>query len=99
MSPESVLTTSVLMGLFALTGGGYGCLYSLGRLRARPALVRAGMGCWLLTLGLAIVIVVDTPLDLGWKLLILASALIYAIVPPMTWHYLQRLHAEKEHGS
>jgi hypothetical protein len=99
MSPESVLATSALMGLFVLAGGGYGCLYSLGRLRSHPGLVRIGAACWLCALGLAITLAAATPLDPGWKLLILASALVYAVIPPLTWRYLQRLHAEEEHGS
>jgi len=28
--------------------------------------------------------------------LILASAVVYAIIPPMTWRYLERLHHEQE---
>lgn len=99
MTPEALLVTSGLMGLFVLAGGGYGGLYSIGRLRARHDLVRASMACWLLAMLLAVIIATATPLEFGWKLLILASAVIYLVIPPITWRYLQRLHAQEEHES
>lgn len=99
MTPEAVLGTSTLMGLFVLAEGGYGSLYSLGRLRSRPSLVKIGAVCWLFAFGLAVAIAAVTPLEVGWKLLILGSAVVYAIIPPITWRYLQRLHTEEEQGS
>ena len=96
MSPTALLETAMLMGLFVLAGGGYGGLYRLGRLRAQPAMVRAGGICWGIAMLIALAIAVDTPLDPGWKLLILVSALVYAVIPPMTWRYLERLHDEQE---
>ncbi|MBC6941542.1 MAG: hypothetical protein DWB45_02285 [Xanthomonadales bacterium] len=96
MSPGALLETAALMGLFVLAGGAYGGLYSMGRLRARPHWVRAGQACWLLAFAIAVLIALRSPLDLGWKLLILASAMVYAVIPPVTWRYLQRLHAHEE---
>ena len=96
MNPVALLETAALLGLFALAGGGYGGLYSIGRLRARPHLIRAGQVCWLLAFAIALVIAVRSPLDAGWKLLILASALVHAVIPPLTWRYLQRLHDHEE---
>lgn len=92
MTPESLLATAAMLGLFALAGGAYGGLYSIGRLAARPALVLAGCACWVAAFALALAIALATPLDFGWKLLILASAIIYAAIPPMTWRYLARTH-------
>lgn len=94
MTPAALLETAALMGLFVFAGGGYGGLYSIGRLRGRPVLVRAGSACWALVFAVAVVIATATPLEFGWKLLILASAVVYAVIPPMTWRYLERLHTE-----
>lgn len=96
MTPVALIETAVLLGLFVLAGGGYGSLYSVGRLRSRSGLVRAGGACWLAAFGCALAIAALTPLDVGWKLLILASAIVYAVIPPVTWRYLERLHTEEE---
>lgn len=98
MTPTALIETAVLLGLFVLAGGGYGGLYSIGRLAARPALVRAARACWALAFALALTIAVATPLDVGWKLLILASAVLYAIIPPVTWRYLERTHVHEGVG-
>lgn len=99
MTPEKLLFTAVLMGLFVLAGGGYGGLYGLGRLWSRTALVRAGQACWVLAFGIAVAIASATPLHVGWKLLILASAVVYGVVPPLTWRYMQRLHVDEGVGA
>ena len=96
MTPDTLLETAALLGLFVLAGGGYGGFYSAGRIWSRPALIRVGSVCWVAAFALALAIAVLTPLDLGWKVLILASAFVYAIIPPMTWRYLERLHHEQE---
>jgi len=96
MTPSALLETAALLGLFVLASGGYGSLYSAGRIWSRPALIRAGGVCWALAFALALVIAIHTPLDPGWKLLILASAVVYLVIPPMTWRYLDRMHHEQE---
>lgn len=96
MTPAALLETAVLLGLFAAAGGGYGGLYSLGRLWARPRMVRAGGVCWAIAFVIATVIAVDTPLDPGWKWLVMASAMVYAFIPPLTWRYLERQHHAEE---
>lgn len=98
MTPVALLETAVLLGCFALAGGGYGGLYSIGRLSARPALVRAGRACWVLAFAFALAIALATPLEIGWKLLIVASALVYAAIPPVTWRFLQRMHTDEGLG-
>jgi len=99
MTPAALLETAVLLGLFVLAGGGYGGLYSIGRIAARPALVRAGYVCWMVALAIALTITLATPLGVGWKLLILASALVYAVIPPMTWRFLERTHTDEGLGA
>lgn len=93
MTPAALIQTAALLGLFALAGGGYGGCYSIGRLRGNASLVRIGAACWVVVAILALAITFLTPLDVGWKLLVLVSAAVYAVVPPMTWRYLERLHA------
>lgn len=96
MAPEALIQTAVLMGLLVLSGGAWGVLYCLGRARARPDWVHAGVACYVLSLGLALAIALLSPLTPGWKLLIVASALAYAVIPPVTLRYLQRLHEGEE---
>jgi hypothetical protein len=98
MTPAALIETALLLGVLVLAGGGYGGLYSVGRLRARPALVRAGWVCWVAAFAVALVIAVATPLEAGWKMLVLGSAIVYAVIPPVTWRYLERLHVEAERG-
>ncbi len=96
MTPTALIETSLLMGLFVLAGGAYGALYAFGRLRSHPNLVRLGRVCCALAFGCAVAITVLTPLDSGWKLLILVSAAVYIIIPPITWRHLEREHTQEE---
>jgi len=96
MTPEALIQTTVLMGLLVLSGGAWGVLYCLGKARSRSDLVHAGMACYVLALGLALAISLYSPLSFGWKLLIVASALAYAAIPPVTLRYLERLHEGEE---
>lgn len=95
MTPQALLQTAALLGVFVLAGGAYASLYSLGRLRACPRLIQASAACWVLALICAGFIAIASPLEFGWKLLILASAVVYVVIPPLTWRYLQRLHSEE----
>lgn len=94
MTPRTLLETAILMGLFVAAGGVWGVLYVMGRARARKGLLWAALASYALALTLAIAIVLLTPLDTQWKMLILASALAYAVIPPVTLGYLHRLHAD-----
>lgn len=96
MTPTALIETSLLMGLFVLAGGAYGTLYAFGRLRSRPNLVRMARVCYVLTFGCAVAIAVLTPLDDGWKLLILVSAAVYIVIPPITWRHLENQHTQEE---
>lgn len=92
MRPEALIETTLLMGVLVAAGGAYGTLYSVGRLFQRPALIRGGVACWVVAALCAVAMAVFTPLAPGWKLLMLASAVVYAFVPPMTWRYLHQMH-------
>lgn len=96
MAPAAVIQTTVLMGLLVLCGGAWSALYCLGETRHRSSLKRAARACYLLALALAIAIALFTPLYPGWKLLVVASALAYAAIPPLTLRYLRGLHDEPE---
>lgn len=96
MTAQALIQTAVMMGLLVLAGGAWGVLYCLGHARARHDLLRAGQACYALALALALAIGLLSPLSLGWKLLILGSALAYAAIPPVTLRYLERLHDEPE---
>jgi len=96
MTPEALIQTALMMGLLVAAGSAWSLLYCLGKTRARSDLMHAALGCYAIALGLAIAIAIDSPLSIGWKLLILVSALAYAGIPPMTLRYLQRTHEGEE---
>ena len=96
MTPALFLLTAVLMGLFMLCGGAWALLYCLGQTRHSRTIVWAGLASYALAVILALVIALATPLQLKWKVLIIASGLAYAFIPPITLRYLERLHAAWE---
>jgi uncharacterized membrane protein HdeD (DUF308 family) len=97
MSAGAFLATSLLLGAFVLCAGIYGLLYGAARLRQSVGLLRAAvLACGVLCL-IAAAVVVATPLEAAWKALIVASALVYCAIPPVTWRYLQRTH--RDHGA
>lgn len=96
MTPVALIQTTLMMGLLVLAGGAWSLLYCLARTRARADLMHVALGCYAIALSLAIAIAVYSPLHAGWKLLILASALAYAGIPPMTLRYLQQTHEGEE---
>jgi len=96
MTPYALIYTALLLGLFVLAGGGYGGLYSVGRLWSNTVLIRAGVACYLVAILLALAICLFTPLAALWKVVIVLSVLIYAAIPPVTWRYLAKLHSTPE---
>jgi len=99
MTPATLLYTAGLLGLLALAGGGYGGLYTVSRLQSKYGMLYSAVACYALVAALAALIVWSTPLAVGWKILIVASALIYAAVPPMTWRFLVKMHEQREQHS
>ncbi len=94
MSPEQLLETAALLGVFVLLAGGYGALYGLGQLRAQPALIVAGFATYVVQCGTMAVLLLDTPLLGWWKAFLAVSCALYLAIPPLTWRYLNRLHNE-----
>jgi peptidoglycan/LPS O-acetylase OafA/YrhL len=44
----------------------------------------------------AVGIAASTPLELWWRVLVVASCIAYLPIPPVTWRYLEKLHQPKE---
>jgi hypothetical protein len=97
MTPHAFLATSGLLGLFVLAAGAYGVLYGAGRLHDSRRLIRAANLAYAALCAIVAAIVAATPLGFGWKLLIVASALVYYMIPPVTWRHLHRTH--RDHGA
>ena len=98
MTPQALIFSALLLGAFVLLAGLYGLFYSIGVLRGARHLVKAAYGCWALQFLVTLSIIVLTPLGWGWKILIVASCLVYLRIPPVTWRHLQQLHRLPEGG-
>ncbi len=96
MNGLAVLESGLLLGLYVLLGGGWGLLYTLGRMRSAMALRRAATAVYGLQLRAMLAILAATPLALGWKGLILASTGAFRAVPPLAWRFLQHTHENRE---
>lgn len=95
MTPSAFLFTSLSLGFMVLAAGAYALLYGAARFKcSRVLLLLAGLAYAVLALDAAGVLL-TTPLEPAWKLLIAASALAYLGIPPLTWRYLQRTHREE----
>jgi hypothetical protein len=92
MTPDALIISAIMLGLFVLAGGSYGALYGAGRIWRRPQLIKTGFACYGLQVLVTLAIVGITPLSIMWKVFILLSCLAYALIPPATWRYLERLH-------
>jgi len=99
MTPSELLATSLLLGLFVLLAGCYGVLYCLGRLGHSVTMLRSSYIAYCLQALAAVVIAASTPLELWWKILVVASCVVYLPIPPVTWRYLESLHEPKEQHS
>jgi len=95
MSPSDFLLTSAALGFMVLAAGAYALLYGVAQFKkSRALLLLAGLAYGALALDVA-GLILATPLDPEWKLLIAASALAYLGIPPFVWRYLQRTHGEE----
>ena len=96
MTPDKLIETALLLGLFVVLAGIYGLLYSLAMIFERPPLKTVGYFFYLLNFLLMLTIMYATPLGGWWKLLIASSSVAYLAIPPVTWHYLTRIHRNEE---
>ena len=97
MTPLQLLATTLLLGLFVLLAGCYGVLYCLGRLGPNIKMLRSSYLAYGLQALVAVATAASTPLELWWKILVVASCIAYLPIPPVTWRYLEELHEPKEH--
>ena len=91
MTPQGVILTSSILGLFVLFGGLYGSLYAASAVFNRPRLRAAGNVCYAGLL-CCLAVAFFTPLLWPWKLLLAVSAIAYCLVPPITLRYVGKLH-------
>jgi hypothetical protein len=96
MTPQDVIRTAIMLGAFVFLAGLYGLLYSIAMLRNDEMLLRAGWASYAMQCVVTLAIVITTPLLWPWKLLIVASAIVYLRIPPVTWRYLQRIDETAE---
>ena len=96
MTPVALISTSALLGLFVLAGGGYGCLFSAWKLTERRGFLIGGYACYVMQALVLVAILLITPLAPIWKIFIVMSGAIYAVIPPITWRYLEQLHKSEE---
>ena len=92
MNATSLIATTILLGLFVLTGGAYGILYCAAQLRADRLYMRAGYVCYAAQFLVVLLVCVYTPLAVPWKLFVVLSCLAYAFIPSVTWRYVDKLH-------
>lgn len=93
MSPQVLLTTAGLLGAYVLFGGAYGAFYALGHIRGWSSCTRVSQALFALHVAVMLAVLAFTPLGIGWKILILTSTAVYAVIPSFTLRYLRGLHA------
>ena len=92
MSEIGLLQTALLLGLYVALAGCYGIVYAIGRLQDASLLHRTSFILYGLHGATATVIVALTPLQVGWKGLIVASSAAFLAIPPLTWRFLRHTH-------
>jgi hypothetical protein len=99
MSALPTLETGLLLGLYALLAGVWGVLWALARFRKAASFGRSAAAAYGLHTLVAVVIILWTPLGLGWKCLIVGSSLAFLAIPPITWRLLQHTHDNEKVGA
>ena len=98
MREIGLLQTALLLGLYVALAGTYGLVYAIARLQDASILYRMSFIVYGLHGLTAIAIVAWTPLQVGWKGLIVASSAAFFAIPPITWRFLQRTHETEVQG-
>ena len=92
MRPAEFLLTSGLLGLLVLCAGGYGLLHAVARLKGNTALQRCASISYAIMILVAGAITLFTPLGPLWKSIVIFSAVLYFVIPPLTWRHLEATH-------
>jgi hypothetical protein len=98
MNEISLLQAALLLGLYVALAGSYGLVYAIARLNEGSILHWISFIVYGLHGLTAIAIIVWTPLQAGWKGLIVASSAAFLAIPPITWRLLQRTHETEVQG-
>lgn len=99
MTPLELIVSSLLLGGFVAAGGAYGMLFSLRHALRDARWQRYALAAYTLQCLFAVAVIVVTPLDWWWKLLVAVSVAAYYFIPPLTWRYLIQLHHLSEENS
>ncbi len=91
MSPDGLLRTAAMLGLFLTLAGGYALLWGAGQLHTNRLLAALGYACYGAQWGVVVMLWLDTPLGIPWKLLLTASAAVCSVIPRVSLHYVQEL--------
>lgn len=97
MNSTWLLPTAIMLGIYILFAGCYGLAYTMGRLRENRMVTWSAFGFYGLQGVMTVLLLVLTPLALGWKVFLVASFAAYAAIPPVTWRHLERTHELLEH--
>ena len=97
MTPALILVTSLLLGCFVVAAGGYGVLYGLGRARNSRRLLRAATLAYGALCAVALAAISSFQPAPRGAMIVIASALVYYAIPPVTWRHLHRIH--RDHGA
>ena len=98
MTALNLMVTALSLGLYVALAGSYGLSYAIARLRGGGNLPRVPLIIYGLHGATAIFIVVWTPLQVGWKGLIVASSIAFLVLPPITWRFLEYTHETEVSG-
>lgn len=97
MSAGWLLPTAIMLGIYVLMAGLYGLAYTMGRLHHSRAVQWSGYGFYGVQGVMTVLLLALTPLAVGWKVFLVASFAVYAVIPPATWRHLERTHDLLEH--
>lgn len=87
-----MVDTALMLGAMVTAAGAYGLFYCAAHLFRSLVFRAISIASYVVLVELAIAIALISPLDFGWKALVVASAAVYLVIPPATWRYLTRLH-------
>jgi len=92
MTAITLMQTALLLGLYVALAGSYGLSYAIARLRGAGPLPAMPLIIYSLHGASAILIVAWSPLQAGWKGLLVASSAAFFVIPPITWRFLEHTH-------
>jgi hypothetical protein len=93
-----LLQAALLLALYVALAGSYGLVYAIARLQGASFVQGIAFALYGLHGLTAAVIVAWTPLQVGWKVLIVASSVAFLAIPPGVWRLLQRTHESEGRG-